>query len=259
MTRYSTAAADARRAAVAATLALALPALALAGQVPAGTYLGTTSQGMPITLVVQPAGELDSWTVEYDCPGFSSTSTTNPGSCPISGDSFSCGPSGCAPFVSNVRLQGTFTGNSVTGSVTVNHVPAIGASCCVLPMSFTAALEGTGCVEDDHTLCLRDQQFRVTATFDTVTGSSGDCRVEPLTSDTGYMYFTNPANVEAVIKVLNGCGVNNRYWVFAGGLTNVNLVITVTDTQTGAVRTYENPQQTPFQPIQDTDAFATCP
>jgi hypothetical protein len=62
-----------------------------------------------------------------------------------------------------------------------------------------------------------------------------------------------------VIKVVDGRVVNNRYWVFAGGLTNVNVVTTVTDTQTGAFKTYTNPQGTAFQPIQGTSAFATCP
>jgi hypothetical protein len=65
--------------------------------------------------------------------------------------------------------------------------------------------------------------------------------------------------VEAVTKVLNGCPLNNRYWVFAGGLTNVRTVISVTDTQTGATKSYINPQGVAFQPIQDTSAFATCP
>jgi hypothetical protein len=41
--------------------------------------------------------------------------------------------------------------------------------------------------------------------------------------------------------------------------TDVNVILTVTDTQTGAIQTYTNPQGTPFQPIQDTNAFATCP
>jgi hypothetical protein len=35
--------------------------------------------------------------------------------------------------------------------------------------------------------------------------------------------------------------------------------LTVTDTQTGTIETYTNPQGTPFEPIQDTNAFATCP
>jgi hypothetical protein len=62
-----------------------------------------------------------------------------------------------------------------------------------------------------------------------------------------------------VVKVLNGCGLNSRYWTFAGGLTNVLVNLTVTDTQTGAVRTYSNPQNQAFLPIQDTSSFSTCP
>ena len=57
---------------------------------------------------------------------------------------------------------------------------------------------------------------------------------------------------------MNACGFNQRLWVFAGGLTNVATVITVTDTATGVTRTYANAQNTPFQPIQDTSAFTTC-
>jgi hypothetical protein len=36
------------------------------------------------------------------------------------------------------------------------------------------------------------------------------------------------------------------------------VVLKVTDTQTGQVKTYVNPQGTAFAPIQDTSAFA-CP
>ena len=57
----------------------------------------------------------------------------------------------------------------------------------------------------------------------------------------------------------DGCGLGGHYWFFAGGLTNVKVVITVTDTQTGATRTYNNPQGQAFLPLQDTAAFSTCP
>jgi len=80
-----------------------------------------------------------------------------------------------------------------------------------------------------------------------------------LTGDTGYFWFFNASNVEMVVKVLDTCSFTDRFWVFAGGLTNVRVDITVTDTETGVVRTYRNPLNTPFQPIQDTNAFATCP
>ena len=82
-----------------------------------------------------------------------------------------------------------------------------------------------------------------------------------LTSDSGYFWFFNPANIEVVVKVLNACTqAPPRYWVFAAGLTNVEVTLQVTDTQAGgSPKTYVNPLGTPFAPIQDTGAFATCP
>jgi hypothetical protein len=53
--------------------------------------------------------------------------------------------------------------------------------------------------------------------------------------------------------------VNDHYWVFVAAATNVELHITVTDTQTGQVRTYFNPLGKAALPVQDTSAFATCP
>ena len=58
--------------------------------------------------------------------------------------------------------------------------------------------------------------------------------------------------------MLTGCTVNNDYWVFAGGLTDVGVRIKVTDTVTGAAKSYSNAVGTPFQPIQDSSAFP-CP
>lgn len=48
-------------------------------------------------------------------------------------------------------------------------------------------------------------------------------------------------------------------WIFAGGLTDVQVTITVTDTRTGLAKTYTNPQGNAFQPIQDTSALPVCP
>jgi hypothetical protein len=114
------------------------------------------------------------------------------------------------------------------------------------------------CTPDGDTLCLNNGRFKVEATF-TANGQSGNANVVKLTNETGYLWFFGSSNVEAVIKVLNGCGANSRFWVFAGGLTNVRTVITVTDVSAGAQKTYTNPQGAAFQPIQDTSAFATCP
>lgn len=81
-----------------------------------------------------------------------------------------------------------------------------------------------------------------------------------LTPDTGYFWFFDATNVGMVVKVLDVCGTSfERFWVFAGGLTNVEVEITVRDTFTGLGRRYLDPQATAFQPILDTQAFATCP
>ena len=112
------------------------------------------------------------------------------------------------------------------------------------------------CTHDATTLCLLGGRFQVKAAWQTANGATGDGQAVPLTADTGYFWFFNSANIEMVTKVLNGCGQGGHFWVFAGGLTNVRVVLTVTDTANGAVRTYNNPQGAPLVPLQDTGAFA---
>lgn len=120
------------------------------------------------------------------------------------------------------------------------------------------AVQPNICTQNTTTLCLSGDRFAVSATWKTG-NQNGSGQAVRLTGDTGYFWFFGSSNVEVVIKVLNACGFNSKFWVFAGGLTDVNVVLTVRDTKTGSVRTYTNPIDTAFKPIQDTDAFATCP
>ena len=148
----------------------------------------------------------------------------------------------------------------VGGSLTLG---AVGAGGEVID-TLTVQLSGTGtaldaCFPFFGRMCLGDGRFKLEARFLTNTAEEGRASPVRLTPDTGYFWFFAPVNVEAVVKVLNGCPVNNRYWVFAGGLTNVYTLFTVADLQAGVVKTYINPRNLPFQPIQDTSAFATCP
>jgi hypothetical protein len=116
-----------------------------------------------------------------------------------------------------------------------------------------------GCQPNATTLCLGGGRFRVTSQWLTPSPEQGQGQAVALTDATGFFWFFTADNIEMVVKLLNGCAINNRFWIFAGGLTDVEVRLRVEDTQTGAVKTYLNPQSAPFQPIQDTGAFATCP
>jgi hypothetical protein len=121
------------------------------------------------------------------------------------------------------------------------------------------ACRSSACLPGPQTLCLNGGRFAVAATWRTSQGASGAAQVVPLTTDTGYLWFFSASNVEVVIKVLNACGFNDRFWVFLAGLTDVRVDVEVTDTVSGEVKTYVNPLGLAFAPIQDTSAFATCP
>jgi len=132
-----------------------------------------------------------------------------------------------------------------------------------LPLVFPTYLaftpDSAACVGDATHLCLEGGRFRVEVTWRTPAGAAGPGQAVRLTGESGYFWFFGAENVELVVKVLDACAFNGRHWVFAGGLTNVATTLTVTDTRTGAVRTYHNPQGTAFAPIQDTGAFSSCP
>jgi CSLREA domain-containing protein len=129
------------------------------------------------------------------------------------------------------------------------------SSCDIGAIELTAQ-----CVTGGNVLCLRGGRFQVQLTWTTATGS-GPGRAVQLTDESGYYTFFDPSNVELTLKVLNGCpsGPRGRYWVFMSGLTNVGVQVTVTDTLHNRVKTYANPLNQTFQPVLDTNAFATCP
>ncbi len=119
--------------------------------------------------------------------------------------------------------------------------------------------KGTVCASGPTILCLGGR-FRVEAVWEAPAGTTGAGNATELTDDTGYFWFFDQDNVEVLVKVLDACGdPYHRFWVFAAGLTDVEVTLTVTDTVTGAVREYDNPQSTAFVPVQDIDAFDTCP
>ncbi len=126
-------------------------------------------------------------------------------------------------------------------------------------LGVTAGGEGS-CVPGDTVLCLNRGRFRCEMTWRDHAGATGSARVAPVGSDTSGLYwFFGADNWEVLLKVLDGCGVNGHYWVFAAATTDVGFELSVVDTETGEERAYSNPVGLAAPALTDTTAFATCP
>ncbi len=88
------------------------------------------------------------------------------------------------------------------------------------------------------TLCLVGGRFRVTATWNSqFDGSSGTAGAIKNTDVAGFLYFTDPNNIELIVKALD---FGDRVLFFYGQLTNLRFTISVLDTTTGVTKTYQN-------------------
>jgi len=181
--------------------------------------------------------------------------------------------------LSNVEYWLTVT-DTVTGNTAAYHNPlgtmaSVGDTSALPGSGFAAATstaaaahaeagQGHGlgvsaplldsCTPSSQRLCLNHSRFAVEVSWRDRHDATGEGHAVPLTGDTGYFWFFDDANVELVVKVLDGSAINGNYWVFYGSLSNVEYTITVTDTSTGEVQTYFNPLDH-FGSFADTAAF----
>lgn len=126
-----------------------------------------------------------------------------------------------------------------------------------------ASPRGT-CVANERTRCLGDSRFAVTASRTAGDGAEEGGGVHPGlavpagTNDSALFFFFDPDNWEVLVKVLDGCGVNGRVWVFAASATTVEFGIRVEDTATGESREYRNEAGVAADAVVDVGAFATA-
>ena len=107
---------------------------------------------------------------------------------------------------------------------------------------------------------LRKGRFRISATWKNFANVTGNGTFVPLGSeDSGIVWFFTPASFELMIKIVDGCSLNNRYWVFLAALTNVEFHVTVYDTWTETTKLYDNVLGVSAAATTDTNAFQTCP
>src|ERR1700688_2564803 len=225
---------------------LAAGTSAAANTVAPGVYKGQTTQGDQVIINVGN-DEITSWSSAFTCSGsqFPISGTEPANSCPIlSSGNFQCGD--IIPACGTASLQGAVVGpNMLLGTIA-----AYTASCaCFQDVIYSANLAsapGSNCRASAAKLCLSGSRFEVAATWTSPT-ASGTAQAVALTDGTGYLWFFSADEVEVVVKMVDGCALNQHHWVFAAGLTNVHVVLTVTDTTTGTAKSYANKQGTLFQ------------
>jgi hypothetical protein len=124
-----------------------------------------------------------------------------------------------------------------------------------------AASAATSCSPSDSVLCVQGGRFKIVVAWSDFADTPGIGKVALALADSGLFYFYGPDNAEILIKVLNGCGDPSfpNYWVFGAAATTFEYTITVTDTKTGAIKSYHNSKGNASAAIADVNAFPTCP
>jgi len=92
-------------------------------------------------------------------------------------------------------------------------------------------------------LCLLGRRFSVRLSgIDPRTGNAAGGAASQRNDLFGYFGFPSLTgqreNPEVFVKVLNGTVINGKFWVFWGGLTDLEYTVSVTDTATGLFRVY---------------------
>ena len=120
------------------------------------------------------------------------------------------------------------------------------------------------CVPSDTAMCLSDNRFLAEVEWRDYNDDVGTGSVVQIRSATpgpepasGLFWFFNATNWEMLVKVLDACDVNGRFWMLAAATTDVEYTLRVTDTETGIAREYFNPLGNAARAVVDT--FETCP
>ncbi len=105
---------------------------------------------------------------------------------------------------------------------------------------------------------LLDGRFLVSVDWRNYTGDHGAGVPVSAASDSAVFSFFDEENWELLVKVLDGCALNDRFWVFSSASTDVEYTLEVEDTRTGKTASYHNTLGQAAPAITDTDALDVC-
>lgn len=155
----------------------------------------------------------------------------------------------------NLRVEGlgeiqTFTGAmNASALLTLLDNPHILAVSLAKPPSQITSREPMAkatCVPSSSTACLQGGRFSVS-----VTHGGNTSQVANTSSESAVFWTYSSTNWEILVKVINACSYNGKYWVFAAGATSVSYTVRVQDHTGGLIVSYPNASC----PLTDTSAF----
>ncbi len=107
------------------------------------------------------------------------------------------------------------------------------------------------CVPTATRACVQGGRFGIEVY---VFSTSSYAQVFTSSSESAVFWFFSNTNWEVVAKVLNGCSVNNNYWVFAAGATSLSYQVNFIDYVKGTNHGYSG-----FCPLADTGQIIGSP
>jgi hypothetical protein len=118
----------------------------------------------------------------------------------------------------------------------------------LLSLGTIATAQSAPCTPGSATACLLSSRFRIEIAYRNqfatppTTGNFVTARLNPAATnpDTALFGFANAQDVEVVVRLVDARPFAPRFDVYFGGMTDVEYTVTVTDTQTGLVKTYKN-------------------
>lgn len=111
----------------------------------------------------------------------------------------------------------------------------------------------------NHSLALHGGRFRATVAWRDFQGNTGQGALVPgHARSSGLFSFFTPDNWEVMVKLLDGCTVNGRFWAFVAAATSVEYTLRIEDLVTGEIWERTNPLGVLSPAFADVEAFAGC-
>jgi 5-hydroxyisourate hydrolase-like protein (transthyretin family) len=162
----------------------------------------------------------------------------------------------CAEGLDGEPVAAGVGAGSISGGAAPGAAPADPPA---VPAATSEAPPGA-CVPGPTMLCLLGGRFAVEAEWADGASGGGAAGAVSLGDRSGYLWFHRPGSPEVAVKALDACALPSPgFWIFASGLTDSDVTLTVTDTLSGESREYTNPLGNPFTPIRDFTTFRACP